>query len=46
MPNTMTFEQSATILNAIQQQVTGQAAQTPIDLTGFVSTANTVLQTG
>lgn len=46
MPNTMTFQQSATILNAIQQQVTGQAAQTPIDLTGFVSTANTVLQTG
>ena len=46
MPNTMTFEQSATILNAIQQQVTGQAAQTPIDLTGFVSTANTVLKTG
>ena len=46
MPNTMTFQQSATILNAIQQQVTGQAAQTPIDLTGFVSVANTVLQTG
>lgn len=46
MPNTMTFQQSATILNAIQQQVTGQVAQTPIDLTGFISVANTVLQTG
>ena len=46
MPNTMTFEQSATLMNALQQQVTGQVGQTPIDLTGFVSVANTVLQTG
>lgn len=46
MPNDMTFQQSATILNAIQQQVTGQASQAPIDLQGFVSVAQTVLKTG
>lgn len=46
MPNDMTFHQSATILNAIQQQVTGQASIAPVDLQGFVSVAQTVLKTG
>lgn len=46
MPNDMTFQQSATLLNAIQQQVTGQASAAPVDLQGFVSVAQTLLKTG
>lgn len=46
MPRTMTFNQAATLLNAIQQQVTGQAALTATNLTEFVSAATTTLQTG
>lgn len=46
MPNDLTFQQSATILNAIQQQVTGQASIAPLDLRGFVSVAQTTLKTG
>lgn len=46
MPTDMTFLQSATILNAIQSQVTGTAALTSTDLSGFVSNAQTVLKTG
>lgn len=46
MPNDLIFQQSATILNAIQQQVTGQAAAAPINLTDFVSVAQTMLKTG
>ena len=44
--NTMTFNQIATVLNAIQQQVTGQSAIAPTNTADFVSVANTVLQTG
>ena len=44
--NTMTFNQVATLLNAIQQQATGQASLTPTNTSDFVSVANTVLQTG
>ena len=44
--NTMTFNQIATVLNAIQQQVTGQSAIAPTNTADFVTAANTVLQTG
>ena len=44
--NTMTFNQVATILNAIQQQATGQTGIVATNTSDFVSVANTVLQTG
>lgn len=46
MPSMMTFNQAATLLNAIQQQATGQAALAVTNLSEFVSAATTVLQTG
>lgn len=46
MPSTMTFNQAAQLLNAIQQQATGQAALAATNLSEFVSAATTVLQTG
>lgn len=46
MPSAMTFNQAATLLNAIQQQATGQAALTATDLSEFVSAAQTTLRTG
>ena len=46
MPSTMSFNQSAQLLNAIQQQATGQAALTATDLSEFVSAAQTTLRTG
>lgn len=46
MPSTMTFNQAAALLNAIQQQATGQAALVATDLSEFVSAATTTLQTG
>lgn len=44
--NTMTFNQVATLLNAVQQQATGQTGIVPTNTADFVSVANTVLQTG
>ena len=44
--NTMTFNQIATVLNAVQQQATGQTGIVPTNTADFVSVANTVLQTG
>lgn len=44
--NTMTFNQVATILNAVQQQATGQTGIVATNTADFVSVANTVLQTG
>lgn len=44
--NTMTFNQVATLLNAIQQQATGQTGIVATNTSDFVSVANTVLQTG
>lgn len=44
--NTMSFEQAATLLNAINQQVTGRASIAPTDTSGFVSMATTTLQAG
>lgn len=46
MPSTMTFNQAAKLLNAIQQQATGQAALIATDLSEFVSAAQTTLRTG
>lgn len=43
--NTMTFEQSATLLTSLVQQATGQTALTPTDESGFVSLAQTTLRT-
>lgn len=44
--NTLTFNQCATLLNAINRQATGQDNITPTDTASFVSLANTTLQTG
>lgn len=44
--NTMTFNQVATLLNAVQQQATGQTGIVATNTSDFVSVANTVLQTG
>lgn len=44
--NTMTFNQVATLLNAVQQQATGQTGIVATNTADFVSVANTVLQTG
>lgn len=39
-------QQSATVLAAIYQQITGLTVPAPLDLSGFVSTATTVLNLG
>ena len=44
--NTMNFEQAATLLNAVNAQVTGRTGITPTDTSGFVSLATTTLQAG
>lgn len=44
--NTMSFEQAATLLNAIHSQVTGSAQLTPTDVSSFISVAQVTLQTG
>lgn len=46
MPNDMTFYQAATLLNAVQQQATGQASFAPANFNEFVSAAQTTLRTG
>ena len=46
MANEMTFNQIATVLNAIQTQATGVAGITPTDTASFVNCATTVLKTG
>lgn len=43
--NTMTFEQSATLLTSLVEQATGQAALTPTNEADFVSMAQTTLRT-
>jgi len=43
--NTMTFEQSATLLASLVEQATGQAVLTPTDESDFVSLAQTTLRT-
>lgn len=44
--NTMTFNQLATVLNAIVTQATGKAALTATDYSSFVSVAKTGLESG
>ena len=39
-------QQSATVLAALYQQITGLTVPAPLDLSGFVSTATTVLNLG
>jgi hypothetical protein len=42
----LTFNQLSTVLNAINQQMTGQASQAAIDTASFVRQAETMLRTG
>ena len=44
--NTMSFNQLATVLNAIHNQATGAAVAAPVDTYTFVSQAQTALRTG
>ena len=44
--NDMSFNQLATVLNAIHAQATGTAALAPVDTASFVSQAQTTLKTG
>lgn len=46
MANTLTFEQSAAILNSLAQQATGRTDLVATDMTSFVSVANTALLAG
>ena len=46
MPNSLTFNQCATLLNAINKQATGRADVTPIKTAEFVSMATTTLAAG
>lgn len=46
MANTLTFEQSAAILNSLANQATGRTDLVATDLTSFVSVANTALLAG
>lgn len=44
--NSMTFQQSSTLLNAVLEQMTGASSLAPVDESEFVAVATTVLQTG
>ena len=44
--NSMSFTQSATLLNAVLEQMTGTSSLAPVDESEFVAVASTVLQTG
>ena len=44
--NTMTFEQAATLMNAIHQQVTGDTSITATDVSSFITVAQKTLQAG
>lgn len=44
--NEMTFNQAATFLNAVQEQVTGNAGVVPLNTSEFAAVATTVLKTG
>lgn len=44
--NTMTFEQAATLMNAIHAQVTGDTSLTATDVSSFITVAQKTLQTG
>lgn len=44
--NTMNYEQSSTLLNALYSQVTGKTSLAPVDTSDFVSVATTTLAAG
>ena len=44
--NTMSFEQAATLLNAVHNQVTGTSNIAPTDVSGFISVAQKTLAAG
>lgn len=44
--NNMSFEQAATLLNAIHTQVTGEAGIAPTDVSSFISIATATLKAG
>ena len=44
--NTMSFQDSAAILNSLVQQATGQASQAPVDLSQYISVGQKLLRTG
>ncbi|MBO7691497.1 MAG: hypothetical protein J6T10_02545 [Methanobrevibacter sp.] len=44
--NSMTFQQSATLLNDVLEQITGKKSLAAVDESEFVSVATTLLQTG
>lgn len=44
--NSMTFQQSATLLNDVLEQITGRKSLAAVDESEFVSVATTLLQTG
>lgn len=46
MANTLSFNQIATVLQAIQEQATGQSAMAATDTSSFVASATTTLATG
>ena len=44
--NSMTFKQSATLINDVLEQMTGQESLAPVDESEFVAVGTTLLQTG
>lgn len=44
--NSMTFQQSATLLNSVIEQMTGQSSIAPVDESEFVAVGTTALQMG
>lgn len=44
--NSMSFQQSATLINEILEQMTGQSSLAPVDEAEFVAVGTTLLQTG
>ena len=44
--NSMSFKQSATLINEVLEQMTGQTSIAPVDEAEFVAVGTTLLQTG
>lgn len=44
--NALSFQQAAAVLNDLNQQVTGQAALAPVDLSEYISVGQKLLRTG
>ena len=43
--NSMTFQQSATLINTLKQQMTGETSIVPVDESEFVAVGTTLLHT-